>query len=392
VAKKTVTDAQPQASQAGSQPSAAKSSRQIVLAFQGGGALGAYQAGVYEALHEAGVEPDWVIGTSIGAVNGAIIAGNEPARRMERLRSFWRHIERRSLPGIGLFWPQLQSALASAEILLEGVPGFFVPNLYAYLGPHAPVGVDRAALYSVSGLADTLKRLVDLERLQAAATRFTVGAVKVRNGALTYFDSRTKPIGLEHVLASAALPPAFPGVRIENDIYWDGGIYSNTPLEIVFDDNPRRDSVVFAVNLWNPVGPEPASIWQVLGRQREIQYSSRIESHIARQEQIHRLRHIIAELAQRLPAEAQETSEVRQLAAYGCHTVMHLVQLYAPRNEDEYQTRDIDFTASGIQMRWQAGYADASRALAGRPWESGEAPKSGVVIHEVAGADSSTPR
>ncbi|HTR18192.1 MAG TPA: patatin-like phospholipase family protein [Acetobacteraceae bacterium] len=389
--KETVTGAQEPCDT--SQVSAAKLPGQVVLAFQGGGALGAYQAGVYEALHEAGIEPDWVIGTSIGAINGAIIAGNEPARRMDRLRAFWHHIEYRGLSGgVGLLWPQFQSALASAETILEGVPGFFSPNFYAWLGLLAPVGVDRAALYSVAALADTLMGLVDLERLKAASTRFTVGAVKIRNGEMIYFDSRDRAIGLEHVLASSALPPAFPGVRIEDEIYWDGGVYSNTPMEVVFDDNPRRNSVVFAVHLWNPVGPEPESIWQVLGRQKEIQYSSRIASHIARHEQIHRLRHIIRKLAELLPPQERDTPEVRNLCAYGCHTVMHFVQLYAPRNEDQYQTRDIDFTSAGIRTRWQAGYADASRALAERPWENSENPMSGVVVHEITNPEAAAAR
>jgi NTE family protein len=156
-------------------------------------------------------------------------------------------------------------------------------------------------------------------------------------------------------MASGALPPAFPAIRVDGTPYWDGGIYSNTPVEVVFDDQPRRDSLIFSVNMWQPNGFEPKSIWQVLGRQKDIQYASRGKSHVARQAQIHRLRHVIRELAKRLPAEQRADPEVRELAAYGCRTMMHLVRLLSPRLEDEDHTKDIDFTRSGIRTRWQAG-------------------------------------
>lgn len=198
-----------------------------------------------------------------------------------------------------------------------------------------------------------------------------------------YFDSRNQPICMEHVLGSSALPPAFPAVYIDGDPYWDGGIYSNTPIEAVFDDHPRRDSLVFAVQLWPAAGPDPKSIWQALLRHKEIQYASRAISHIARQKQIHQLRHIIRDLVQRLPQNQRETPEVGELAAYGCGTTMHIVELDAPRLDAEDQTRDIDFTAAGIHDRWQAGYRDAERMLDRKPWEIDVDPTVGVAVHDL---------
>jgi len=355
---------------------------QIVLVLQGGGALGAYQAGVYQALCEAGVEPDWVIGTSIGAINAAIIAGNAPALRLPRLRSFWSRVEKgagddpfRSLTG-------LANVPANLATVTHGIAGFFAPNLPAWCGVHAPLGVEAAAWYDTSPLARTLSELVSARELQRSQMRLTVGAVNVRNGEMRYFDSRDERLTLAHVMASGALPPAFPAVRIDGDPYWDGGIYSNTPIEAVLDDNPRRNSVIFNVQMWNPEGPEPESLWQVMGRQKDILYASRSKSHIARQKQIHHLRHVIRELAKHMPAARRDSAKVRELAGWGCGTTMHVVRLLAPRLDGEDHTKDIDFTPAGIHARWQAGYADTARMLAAAPWRAPSDPVEGVVIHE----------
>ena len=342
---------------------------QVVLVLQGGGALGAYQVGVYQAMHEAGIEPDWVIGTSIGAINAALIAGNPPADRLARLRTFWSRVE------------QHGSNFATVTF---GIPQFFVPNPFAWLSAHAQLGVERAAYYSTSPLRDTLADLVDLTRIAGRETRLTVGAVNVRNGEMRYFDSRDETVHLDHVLASGALPPAFPAVRIDGDPYWDGGIYSNTPIEAVLDDKPRVDSVIFTVHMWNPEGPEPETLWQVMGRQKDIQYASRARAHIARQKQIHHLRHVIRELTKKLPDKARATDEVRELASWGCGSTMHVVRLVAPGLDGEDHTKDIDFTPGGIHARWQAGYADAKRMIRRSPWDKPVDPTEGVVIHDAA--------
>lgn len=355
---------------------------QIALVLQGGGALGAYQVGVYEALHEAGVEPDWVIGTSIGAINGAIIAGNLPEHRMARLNAFWDLVRRDPAGSVWGLWPAMAGAATQADILVNGIRGFFVPNPDAVRGVHAPLGVDRAAFYRTAPLEETLAALVDFGCVNSGRTRLTLGAVNVGTSQMHYFDSREQPIDARHVMASGALPPAFPAVRIDGEAYWDGGLYSNTPVEVVLDDKPRRDALIFAANVWHSNAPEPESIWQVLGRQKDIQYASRAASHVMRQQQIHRMRHIIRELAQHIPAERRSDPEIARMLGYGCATVMHLVPLHAPRLEGEDHSKDIDFSAAGIDARRRAGYADTRRALETQPWAHCPDALDGVIIHE----------
>ena len=354
---------------------------QIVLVQQGGGALGAYQLGVYQALHESGVEPDWIIGTSIGAINGAIIAGNPFERRWTRLRQFWDRMAILGVrdPGPARFW----EGLTNFRTLVLGIPGFFEPNPSAGWGPMAQVGVERASYYLTHGLRETLDQLVDFDHLVQCKPRLTVGAVGVRTGTMCYFDSREQRLGPEHIVASGALPPAFPAVRIGDEPYWDGGIFSNTPIEAVLDDMPRRDSVIFTVNLWNPAGPEPKSLWDVQSRQKEIQYASRLDSHLMRQTQIHRLRHVVREFEQLLPASIRDSERCRALAAWGCSTVMHVVRLTAPRLPNDDITSDIDFTRDGIELRREAGYRDGMQALRQQPWNQHRDVLDGVVTHEI---------
>jgi len=354
---------------------------QVVLVLQGGGALGAYQVGVYEALHDAGIEPDWVIGTSIGAINAALIAGNPREQRIERLNAFWRNVEQPN-PQIGpLDWLGMGNMVANMTTVMRGIPAFFEPNLAALRGSKAKVGVESAAYYSTEPLRRTLAELVDFESMHASPTRLTVGAVNAVTGAMRYFDSREEALCVEHVMASGALPPAFPAVRIDGQPYWDGGIYSNTPIEAVLDDRPRRDSLIFAVNVWHQTGPEPESIWQVMGRQKDIQFASRADSHIARQKQIHRLRHVIRELSEQVPAGKRADAKVKELSSWGCGTTMHVAHLLAPRLEGEDHTKDIDFTPAGVQARREAGYADTRSMVERSPWREPTDPIEGVIEH-----------
>jgi NTE family protein len=354
---------------------------QVVLVLQGGGALGAYQVGVYEALHDAGIEPDWVIGTSIGAINAALIAGNPREQRIERLNAFWRNVEQPN-SHIGPFdWLGMGNLVANMTTVMRGIPAFFEPNLAALRGSKAAVGVESAAYYSTEPLRRTLAELVDFAAMHKSPTRLTVGAVNACSGAMRYFDSRSETLCVEHVMASGALPPAFPAVRIEGQPYWDGGIYSNTPIEAVLDDRPRRDSLIFAVNVWHQTGPEPESIWQVMGRQKDIQYASRADSHIARQMQIHRLRHVIRELSAQLPARKKADPKVKELLSWGCGTTMHVAHLLAPRLEGEDHTKDIDFTPAGVKARREAGYADTRSMVERSPWRVPTDPIEGVIEH-----------
>ena len=338
-------------------------------------------SGPARSRHRAGLG----VGTSIGGINAAIIAGNEVPERLPRLHAFWHRIESRP-PWGDTPWGKLVSHTAAYwNTILGGIPGYFTPNSAVAWGPNALVGVEHAAFYTTDGLRKTVAELVDFERVKAKKPRLTVGAVNVRTGKMHYFDSRSMPIMLDHVLASAAVPPGFPAVRIDGDPYWDGGLYSNTPVEVVFDDNPRRDSVVFSVQIFPIAGPEPESLLQVLSRQKDIQFASRADSHIPRQEHIHQLRHMVRELVRMMPEAQRETPEVKEIAGYGCGTMMHIIRLNAAPLEHEDYLRDIDFSPDAIRQRWQAGYADTKRTLEHKPWETPIDPMMGVAVFDSDG-------
>lgn len=359
---------------------------QTVLVFQGGGALGAYQAGVYQAMHEATIEPDWIIGTSIGAINAALIAGNAPEDRLPRLKEFWNRVSHKSWWNVGAIWPQFAQPLSYWNTLVSGIPGFFTVNPWAHLGHRIPIGAEQAGFYSTAPLETTLLQLVDFDRIRSCKPRLTIGAAQVKSSKMCYFDNRDITIGVKHIMASGALPPAFPAVRIDGELYWDGGILSNTPTEVVFDDFPRRNSLVFAVHLWNPDGAEPQTISDVLNRHKDIQYSSRVSSHITRQMQTHHLRHVIKELASHLPPAIRNSTRIKELEGWGCQTRMHVVRLLAPNLAHEDQAKDVDFSPAGIRSRWEAGYANAMEAIVSAPWNGEFDPLEGVILHECGSA------
>ena len=363
---------------------------QTVLVLQGGGALGAYQVGVYQALHEAGVTLDWIIGTSIGAINAALIAGTQPGERLDKLTDFWRRVETGSTVPAALP-PWLGQATRNLMALGGGVPNFFEPQPMAFLNPHWPLGTEGAGYYSVAPLAATLGKLVDFEMLNDGPTRLTVGAAAVTSGAMRYFDSRDMRIDARHIMASGALPPAFPPVRIDGELYWDGGIVSNTPVEAVFDDLPRRNGVIFAVHLWNGEGREPETIWEVMHRQKDVQYASRAATHIHRQRQIHTLRRAVQQLVDMLPEQLRASEEAKALAAYGCRTRMHVVRLLVPALENEDHAKDIDFSRASIAARRKAGYEHTLRVLEERPWEAPVDEDEGFVLHEACGGEMQAP-
>jgi NTE family protein len=252
----------------------------VALIFQGGGALGAYQAGVYQALSEAGVEPDWVTGVSIGGINAAIIAGNKPGHRTEKLREFWRRVTDRriwSYTPDGDIFRQMRNMTSAMMTMTQGQPGFFEPHkMNAWMSPAG--AATATSFYDCSPLRETLLDLVDFSLINQRVKRFSVGAVNVLSGNFIYFDNRDEEIGPEHVMASGALPPAFPMVKIGTDYYWDGGIVSNTPLQHLLEQEDRVNSLVFQVDLFSSRGALPRDMGDVLGRHKDIMYSSRTRS------------------------------------------------------------------------------------------------------------------
>jgi NTE family protein len=339
--------------------------------MQGGGAPGAYQAGVYEALHEAGIEPDWVIGTSIGAINGAIIAGNQVCERVQKLQEFWGRLDA-GLPG----------PLRHLTPLVSGVPGFYYLNPALAWGVDTRVGIEQAAMYLVDPLKKLLPAAVDFDLINSGKTRFTLGLTTVRTGQMRYFDTRQDKIGLEHVLGSSALPPSFPAVLIEEEYYWDGGVYSNSPIEVVFDEYPRQSSVVFAIHIFPTRGPQPETLAHSFMREKDILFGSRSRTHIMRQAQLHRMRRIIRELADMLPEEKKHSPRVKELASWSCTTTMHLVEINAQPIEGETNARDYDFSRAAVRARWQAGYADTCRMLERRPWNDPIDPATEITLYQ----------
>ncbi len=360
---------------------------QTVLVLQGGGALGAYQVGVYEALHEAGIAPDWVIGTSIGAINAALIAGSKPgerdrqdvrvlvARRRTTISSpaglpnwmatatrNW-HVDHRRRPG--LLQPQSAGVPQPAQPARAPTPPAIIRSTRC---------AGRSRSWSTSTSSTTAAPGSPSARRACAPPRCAIST------------RRDMPLTLDHVLASGALPPAFPPVRIDGELYWDGGILSNTPVEVVFDDNPRRNSLVFAVHIWNPHGPEPETIWEVMNRQKDVQYSSRAVAHIKRQRQIHRMRHIIAELSKMVPEDRRGDNLFADLASYGCLTRMHVVRLLAPALDYEDHSKDIDFSAERHPPppRGRLSRHDARRSNKA-PWRDPVDEIEGFILHEASG-------
>ena len=342
----------------------------IALILQGGGALGSYQAGVYEALAEAGLHPDWVSGISIGAVNAAIIAGNAPQDRVPRLRDFWETITETPagisfFDNIAIHGDMIRAFVNQTRAMgtiFNGAPQFFQPRMPSPL--FLPKGNPGAtSFYDTEPLRATLERLIDFERLNGGETRLSVGAVNVESGNFVYFDTPTHHIDTRHIMASGALPPGFPAVEIDGESYWDGGIVSNTPLQWVLDSVPRHDTLAFQVDLWSARGELPGDLTGVLVRAKDIQYSSRTRAATDQFKRLQKLRGAIRSLLEKLPPEVRDTPEARALAAEGDHKRYNIIQLIYHAKHYEGTSKDFEFSRRTMEEHWRAGYHDAVRTL-----------------------------
>jgi NTE family protein len=344
---------------------------QIVLVLQGGGALGSYQAGVYEALADADFHPDWVAGISIGAINSAIIAGNAPNKRVGRLREFWETVSRSPL-GMHFFKSakpqselshQVASQAAAMNVLLFGASNFFVPRM----PPAMPWLIGRpenASYYDNRPLKATLERLVDFDRINAGPMRFSVGAVNVRTGNFAYFDTTTHRIRVEHIIASGSLPPGFPATEIDGEYYWDGGLVSNTPLQWVLDGRPRQDTLAFQVDLWSARGAVPTDLTTVEVRHKEIVYSSRTRAATDQYKNAQKLRIAAANLIKQLPDELRNSEDAKLLEREADDKVCNIVHLIYRARTYEGIAKDFEFSRSTMEEHWKSGYDNAQRSLA----------------------------
>ncbi|WP_028311196.1 DUF3734 domain-containing protein [Derxia gummosa] len=353
----------------------------ICLVLQGGGALGSYQAGVYEGLDEAGIEPDWVAGISIGALNSAIIAGNPPEMRVRRLRDFWNRICRPavSLPTTEVIHAAIEplggevrrlfSAFEAWRAVSEGQAGFFAPRFPPFAALGMRVGTAGASYYDTSALKATLEAHADFDRINDGPMRVSVGAVNVRTGNFAYFDNRRTRLRPEHFMASGALPPAFPAVEIDGEYYWDGGLVSNTPLSEVLGARPRRDTLAFQVDLWSAIGVLPDSVFDVQERVKDIQYSSRTRmvTNLFANEQHYR--RILREVIERLPEGSCDNDawcrQARELACGKRYGVIHLIY---QGKEWEGLSKDYEFGPLTMRDHWQSGLDDIRASLAHDDW------------------------
>ncbi len=357
----------------------------ISLVLQGGGALGAYQAGIYQALHEAGLEPDSVAGVSIGGINAAIIAGNPPERRIARLREFWESVTARR---IWLYTPdgddprKARNTWSSLLTMTLGQPGFFTPNrISPWLSPRGAKSA--TSFYDTSPLRETLLRLIDFERLNSGAVHYAAGAVNVVNGNFAYFDSRETEILPEHVMASGALPPAFPMVRIGTDYYWDGGLVSNTPLQHVLDRADSNHVLVFQVDLFSARGSLPRDMHDVLARQKDIQYSSRTRLVTDYFRERRRRDLMLKNLLAKVPDDQLNEEERAAKTRLAHMTQATIVLLIYQQTAYENQSKDYEFSGTSMRDHWESGYRDTERTLRHREWLNVPQGDSGLMLHDV---------
>jgi len=356
-----------------------------VLVLQGGGALGAYQAGVYEALDAEGYSQDWIAGISIGGINAALIAGNPPERRVERLREFW-DIASASVPIPTVFDSETMepwlTELSANWIAAFGVPGFFTPRFPPPL--LQPPGTSEAvSFYDTTPLRQTLERLVDFDLINSGPVRLSLGATNVTTGNFCYFDSACHEIRPEHVLASGALPPGFPPVAIEGELYWDGGLVSNTPLQYVLDQETRRDLLIFQVDLFSSHGEPPRTLFDVEARTKDIRFSSRRRANTDKRIEMRRTKALIRELIAEAPPEWLQDPRVRELHGLSQENAVTVVQLIFRPKHYTSSTKGYEFSRMTMRKRWRAGVEDVEQSLHHRSWIRRRRPKSGIAVFDL---------
>jgi NTE family protein len=357
----------------------------IALVLQGGGALGAYQAGVYQALHEADIEPDWVSGVSIGAINSAIIAGNSRQHRLERLNTFWTRITERKIwhyTPDGDIFRVARNVASSWMTLTQGQPGFFAPRTPS---PWFSLAGSQSAtsFYDSSPLAETLKELVDFSLINDRAVRFSVGAVNVLSGNFVYFDNAHETIGPEHVMASGALPPALPMVKIGTDHFWDGGIVSNTPLQHLLDQEDKLNTLIFQIDLFSARGILPRDLQDVLGRHKDIMYSSRTRYNTDVYRRILTWKKRLHHALEKIPEERLTDDERALRKDLADLPDVTILQLIYQQKAYEGHAKDYEFSGTSMREHWQSGYEDTKRTLRRKDWVAMPVNGTGIVVHDV---------
>jgi NTE family protein len=366
----------------------------IALMLQGGGALGAYQAGVYQGLDEAGIQPNWVAGISIGALNTAIIAGNAPEHRVARLLEFWETICQPAFaPPLPPFLEQALfnyndtvrkafTAMQATGAIVQGQKGFFVPRFPPPL-PTVSGPPQNASYYDTSPMKSTLEKLCDFDRINSREMRVSVGAVNVGTGNFAYFDNTHMKLRPEHFIASGALPPGFGAMEIDGEYYWDGGLMSNTPLYEVVQTTPRRDTLAFQVDLWSAIGPVPDNITDVQGRMKDIQYSSRTRLVTDMLQRSQRFRHVLREVLDRVAPEHRDDPWCKLAEDLSCSKRYNVIHLIYRQKEYEGHFKDFQFGLSTMREHWESGLEDIRNSLVQPDWLTMPDNDAGFVTHDI---------
>lgn len=366
-------------------PSDTTPHQETVLVLQGGGALGAYQAGVFEALSEVYREPSWLAGISIGAINSALIAGNPPATRVARLREFWTLVSSSfAVPGVAPndTGRDFLNESSATQAMLFGVPGFFTPRVPP--APFQPPGtLEAISYYDTAPLRRTLERLVDFDLLNSGATRLSVGAVNVRTGNFEYFDTTKQTLDVRHIMASGALPPGFAPVEIDGEHYWDGGLVSNTPLQYVLDQPGTKRRVVFQVDLFSARGALPANLAEVSEREKDIRYSSRTRLNTSYELERHAMSQAARRLIAKLPAALRHDPDVHALTKLRCEAAVDIVHLIYRSKHYETQSKDHEFSRVSMQEHWDSGGADTAHTLHDKRWIDRPRNTTGVHVFDL---------
>lgn len=355
------------------------------LVLQGGGALGAYQAGVFEALTEVGISPNWLSGVSIGGINSSIIAGNKPGNQLDRLRDFWETVSSREVTPFmpeGDVFRSFMNQMSAFSSMTVGLPGFYTPRTINPWLQFAGAS-DATSLYDTSELKNTLNRLIDWDILNNQERRLSLGAVNVRTGNFRYFDTAIERIGPEHIMASGALPPAFPAIKIDNELYWDGGIVSNTPLQYLLELDGLQDSIVFEVDLFSAQGALPRSMTDVLGRQKDITFSSRTRNNTDAFRKTHALKMQLKQALEQLPAEKLTGEQTALLASMKEVPQVDIVHLIYQQKSYEGHDKDYEFSKASMKEHWAAGLEDTRRTLKHLHWFELPTETDGMAFHDL---------
>lgn len=360
---------------------------QIVFLLHGGGALGSYQVGIYKALHKDGYEPDWLIGTSIGAINSAIIAGNPPENRIEMLENFWNEISIK-MPAVpdmlnNVAMERMQHFFSAQYAAMYGVPNFYKPRTISpWLGIESTA--DKLSYYDTSELRNTLLKFINFDYINEKHVRLSIGAVRIASGDLVYFDNQDTEITVEHVMASCALPPAFPAVSIDDHFYWDGGVHSNTQLNLLLSQREPLTYLCFMVNLFDSYGLRPSNMDEVLKRQKDILYSSHHKQSIFVYRAIHNLRHAIRVLADNLPPDKLNDPELKELIDLGQTGIIHLVRYHYNQQLSDLSSKDYEFSSPSLANHIACGERDVEKTLRNPPWNKACPSNQGLVLYDFS--------